>query len=142
MRPASKAQSEVECQSCGKPVAALISAPEFAFSTATDGTGPQNTGVSAVDLQADRAIGRDAEKQWRAVASRQDRKHKVMASTGATGFDLSRTFDNDYRVMRPNEREAAETARKLHGDAQREILTHAKGKDWLSSQMATGKAGP
>ena len=144
MRPQTKAQSQVECESCGKSVAAVLSAPEFGFSMAGDGRlAPQNTGVSAIDHQVDRVIGRDADRQWKAIAVRQTRKRKVMASNpGSTGFDLSRTFDDDYRVMRPEERRAAETARGLHQEAQHKILDHAKGKDWLSSRMATGKAGP
>ena len=121
---------------------AQLSAPEFAFAHTPDGLGPHNTGVAWVDLEVDRVIGRDAEQQWAAVSARQDRKHRVLAANpGATGHDLSRTPEDDYRVMQPEERQAAETARGLHQEAQREILKHDKGKDWLASRV-TGAAGP
>jgi len=142
MRPAKKAEEAVNCLSCGGSVQAQLSAPEFAFSHAPDGAGPQNTGVSGLDLEVDRVIGREAEQQWAKVAARQDRKHQVLAANpGATGFDLSRTPDGDYRVMQPDERKAAETARGLHQEAQSEILKTKKGKDWLASRV-TGAAGP
>lgn len=132
----------MDCLSCGTSVQAQLSAPEFAFSHTPEGPTPQNTGVSGVDLEVDRVIGRDAEKQWAAVAARQDRKQQVLAANpGATGFDLSRTPDNDYRVMEPEERQAAETARRLHQDAQTEILKTKEGRDWLVSRV-TRAAGP
>jgi len=115
----------------------VLSAPEFAFSSPTSGAGPQNTGVSGLDHDADRAIGRDAEVQWTAVAARQDRKLKILAQNPENeGKDLSRTFDDDYRVMTPDQRNAAETARGLHHEAQKRITAHAKGKNWLSSRVA------
>lgn len=121
---------------------ARLSVPEFAFSHTPDGVGPQNTGVSGVDLEVDRVIGRDAERQWAAVAARQDRKQQVLAANpGASGFDLSRTPDNDYRVMDPEERQAAETARRVHQEAQTEILKTKEGRDWLASRV-TREAGP
>lgn len=144
MRPVRKAKEAVDCLSCDGPVHAQISAPDFAFSHTPDAPSPQNTGVSGIDHEVDRVIGRDAEQGWAAVAARQDRKRRVLAANpGATGHDLSRTPDDDYRVMEPDERKAAETARSLHREAQTEILKHEKGREWLLSRVArTEEAGP
>ena len=52
------------------------------------------------------------------IAERQALKRKVIRDNpGATGFDLSKTHDGDYRVMKPEERRAAETARGVHRKA-------------------------
>ena len=136
MRALRKAQEAVSCPSCAVEVFAVLSAPEFAFASQTTGIGPQNTGVSGLDHVVDRAIGRDAELQWSAVAARHDRKLKVLAENPENeGKDLSRTFDDDYRVMTPDQRKAAETARGLHHEAQKQISAHAKGKEWLASRV-------
>ena len=140
MRPAAKAGVALDCPSCGAKAEQVLSAPNFGFAHSPDGPAPQNTGVSDLDHDYDRAIGRDAERQWAAVAVRQDRKLKVMAETGADGEDLS-GYDLDgegrgYFVMKPEERKAAETARELHHDAVAAIKKHAQGKNYLSGTVA------
>lgn len=124
------------CPNCSEAVLPELSAPEFAFSHTPDGPGPQSTGVSALDHDVDRVIGRDAERQWAAVATRQKRKlQHLAANPEKSGHDLSRTFDDDYRIMNPDERQAAETARNLHHEAVDQIKQHAQGKDFLAKRL-------
>ena len=84
-----------------------------------DGTvGPQNTGVSSYDANVDRVIGDHSSSSWESIGQRHARKREVLRDNpNKTGFDLGRTVENDYRVMKEAERNAAETARNLHGEA-------------------------
>jgi len=127
MLSATKAAADQPCSRCEAVSPRYLSAPSFAFGGRSDGARPQNTGATSVDLDWDRAVGRDAEVQWEAVSARLARKRQIMAETGATGFDLTATPSteaegpSDYRVMRPEERRAAETARSLHHGAVNKI---------------------
>lgn len=110
----------------------MLSAPGFAFAHTPSAAVPQNTGVSGLDHNVDRTIGRDADRQWAAVQARVDRKKKILSENpGAAGEDLSRLPDDSYRVMNPEERRAAETARNLHHTAVERIKKHAQGKTFL-----------
>jgi hypothetical protein len=83
-------------------------------------------------------IGRDAERKWQAISERQKHKRGVITSNpGSTGFDLSRTHDGDYRVMAPEERRAAETARRVHRTAMTAFENAKKSSG--SSNGATGR---
>ena len=112
-----------------------MSAPDFSFQHNPDGIGPQNTGVAGLDMDPDAVIGRDSFNRWMAQNERQTHKKRIMAATGAEGADLSRTFDGDYRVMKPEERKAAETARNLHHTAIKAIEKHVKGKNYLAGRL-------
>ena len=120
MRKLSESNDPTSCPSCGVAEARrLISAVNHSFAhTPVGGPRPQNTGVHSIDYSYDQVIGRDAEAKWKAISERQKHKVDVIKSNpGSTGFDLSRTHDGDYRVMAPSERQAAETARKVHSSA-------------------------
>jgi len=71
----------------------------------------------------DRVIGRDAEQRWKTIESRQARKRQIIRDNpGVSGWDLSRTPDGqDYRVMKPEERRAADAATSLHDKATKAI---------------------
>jgi len=136
MRPAKKAQEVVACPNCAKDVSPELSAPEFAFSHTPEGLGPQSTGVSGLDHDVDRIVGRDAERQWAAVAERKNRKNRILASNPDKDLeDLSRTFDDDYRVMTRAERRAAATAANLHHEAVDQIKQHTQGKNFLAKRL-------
>ena len=117
---ASLATEGVECIWCGEVAERMV--PDSFSSTYVvkgDGTvGPQNTGVSSYDANVDRVIGDHSEKGWGSVQKRHSRKRDVLRSNpNKTGFDLGRTVDNDYRVLKSEERAASETARGLHTEA-------------------------
>lgn len=125
MTKASTSQDATPCTACGATSDRHVSAPAFGFAHQLTGAAPQNTGVSGLDHNADRVIGRDARLRWNTVRKRVDRKRGVIArAPGATGFDLSKQIDGDYRVMQPEERQAAESARDLHHSAQDKIKAH------------------
>lgn len=117
MRKLSDSDSPASCPECSAPeTRKLMSSVNHSFAhVPVGGPRPQNTGVHSIDYSADRVIGRDAEQRWKTIAERQSHKRGVIrANPGATGFDLSRTYDGDYRVMAPPERKAVETARGVH----------------------------
>ena len=120
LRRVSDSDSPADCPSCNTGDARkVMSASNFAFAhNPVGGPRPQNTGVHSIDYNADRVIGRDAEQRWRTIGDRQQYKQKVIRNNpGATGFDLSRTLDGDYKVMQAAERRAAENARSVHRQA-------------------------
>ena len=104
------------CPECKTDASRVMSAASFAFAhTPVGGPRPQNTGVHGLDYNADRIIGRDAEQRWKTIAARQsEKRHVLKENPGTTGFDLARSHEGGYRVMKPEERKAAETARNLH----------------------------
>lgn len=76
--------------------------------------GPTTTGFSGMDYNADRAIGEYSTRKWGEIRERQKLKEDIIQATGATGFDLSKTPDGNYRVMTPEERSASERSRQFH----------------------------
>lgn len=116
----SDANESETCPACKTQGARkLVSATNHTFAhIPVGGPRPQNTGVHAIDYGMDRVIGRDSEQRWKTISERQTHKQNVLRSSpGATGFDLSRTHEGTYRVMRPEERKAAEAARRVHHTA-------------------------
>ena len=103
---------------CGETASLMPSAPQFVFESNTQSLAPTNTGASSVDHNFDRIIGAGSRKLWGRIVKRHAHKRKVIRENpGISGFDLSRTPDGDYRVMKPDERRAAETGRNLHHKA-------------------------
>lgn len=109
------------CTECGEEAKKLISAANHTFAHQPTGPVPQNTGVSQIDHSFDRTIGRDAEAKWKIIEDRQKYKRRVIDQEGASGHDLSRTPDGDYRVMEKWERGMSERARNLHNEALKRI---------------------
>lgn len=93
-----------------------------------DGTiRPQNTGVNSYDANVDRVIGDHAKGSYEQISKRHARKREIIRDNpGISGHDLSRTDDNDYRILNTSERQAAETARNLHNSAMGMIGRHKK----------------
>lgn len=138
MRKADLADEGCSC-TCGEVAQRYLEAPSFGFAHAPNGAQPQNTGISGIDHSWDRTVGRDAEARWKGINERVDRKRKVLADNpGSTGFDLSRQNDGGYRVMRPEERKAAETGRDLHHEALRRIDRYVRQR---RDSTAGGEAG-
>lgn len=107
------------CPECGTASEKQVSAAAFSFThVPVGGPRPQNTGVHALDYNADRVIGRDAEQRWKTIEARQSRKQQLMRDNDVSGHDLARSpGGQDYHVMKPEERRASERARNLHSKA-------------------------
>lgn len=90
----------------------------FTFNHETAGLGPQNTGVSSVDYDVDRVIGKDAQKRWAAYAKRDRRKQQVLAGNPTkTKRDLAVQEvegEIDYRVMSEDEVRSSRNTRAFH----------------------------
>jgi hypothetical protein len=127
VRKASTEQDSLPCPKCEQLAERYLSSPAFTFAHVPNGVVPQNTGVSGIDHNWDRVVGRDAEVQWEAHGRRWEKKKKVLIENpGKSRWDLSKTDLESYRVMEPEERKAAETARDLHHKAMGLILDHIK----------------
>lgn len=110
----------VACKSCGEDSPRhLPDAVGGVFNQETDGLPkPQNTGVSQIDVVADRAIGASAKLGWAQVRDRNSRKRTILRDTpGAEGEDLSRTPDGDYRVLSSDERGVHDRANAINSKA-------------------------
>lgn len=60
----------------------------------------ENIGVSSVDHNVDRVVGSRSRQQWEGIEDRHAHKRQILRSNpDATGHDLSRLPDGDYRVM-------------------------------------------
>lgn len=121
MKGMAGSESPEACPECKTPDAKKqITAVNFAFTfpaSQTKGMAPPNTGTSH-DWNFDKVIGRDAEQKHKLIQERQAHKRDVIRDNpGATGHDLSRTHDNTYRVMKPEERRASEAGRAVHKKA-------------------------
>lgn len=119
---ADSSATSIKCDGCGEQ--ALKDLPRtvnVAVNGATNEMGPTTTGFSSVDYNADRAIGEYSKHTWKKISDRQQDKLSVMAETGATGFDLTRTPDGNYRVMSQEERAASERSRNFHFN----VMKHA-----------------
>lgn len=120
LKAMSRSEEPEKCTACASDqTRKLVSTTNFTFAhTPVGGARPQNTGVHSIDYNYDRVIGRDAEKRWEVIAQREKQKNGVLRDNpGATKADLSRTLEGEYRVMKPEERRAAETARKINKTA-------------------------
>ena len=125
----SKATEAYPCLECDSLSSRTV--PDSMTSTYNpkgDGTiRPQNTGVNSYDANVDRVIGDHAKTSYEHISKRHARKREILRDNpGVSGHDLSRTDEQDYRVMTKDERLAAETARNLNGTAMDMISRHKK----------------
>jgi len=96
----------------------------FTFNQPTSGITPQNTGIASLDASYDRVIAQDAAQKWEMVNKRDALKRDVLRQNpNSSKADLSKNVDGTYRVMKPEERKAAETARVIDAVA---TLTNRK----------------
>lgn len=132
LRKISDSDAPQNCIECGTPSKKLVSVAAFAFShpaSQTRGLAPPNTGTSD-DWNYDKVIGRDAARRWEHIGQRIERKRDVLRhNPGATGDDLSRNPDGSYRVMKPEERAAAETGRAIGAEVQKSIQAEKDTSD-------------
>jgi putative FmdB family regulatory protein len=113
-RATSEAQS---CTDCGENASKQVSASNFAFgeSRRTGKTGANtetaggdlvaefrdgNTGVHSVDSNIDQIIGRDSERRWNQVETREDAKKGVRREHQDRRVAVSRTPDGEYKPMK------------------------------------------
>lgn len=115
------------CADCGRPAPKVLSTFAFNFAYDTNGPGPnQNTGLSSIDTNPDMIIGKDAEKRWAAYEKRQAEKRRVLRDNpDAVKADLKPTADGGFAVLKPEERRAVNTARKMGKEASQAIHARA-----------------
>jgi len=110
----------IKCQDCGEEAPRhLPDGVTGVFNQETDGLPkPQNTGVSQIDVVADRAIGASAKKGWAHVRDRVARKRSILRDNPhVEPEDLSRTPDGDYKILSPEERGVHERANAINSKA-------------------------
>jgi putative FmdB family regulatory protein len=126
---AAKATEAVPCLDCEALSERMVpNSMTSTYNPTGDGSiRPQNTGVNSYDANVDRVIGDHAKTSYGHISKRHARKREILRDNpGVSGHDLSRTEENDYRIMSKTERQAAETARGLNGKAMDMISRHKK----------------
>ena len=93
------------------------------FNVQMDGTpNPQNTGVSDIDMIADRAIGTSARKGWKVAEVRVTDKLDYLEKTKANPKNLSLQPGGGYSVMTDEERGVHERARAINNLAMKHLI--------------------
>lgn len=115
----SKVAADVPCPECGTDARRLVSGANHSFAHTPTGPVPQNTGVSSIDHNFDRVIGRDAAAKWRTIEDRRSYKDRILyeerkAGKGVESQHLVRTREGagDYRVVKEDERKEINARRK------------------------------
>jgi putative FmdB family regulatory protein len=105
------------CPECQEMAPKQVSASNFAFgeSRRTGATGAVaeqaggdlvaefrdgNTGVHSVDSNIDQIIGRDAERRWGQIETREDSKNSARRGHGDRRVAVSRTPEGEYKPMK------------------------------------------
>ena len=85
---------------------------------------PQNTGLSQLDANIDRAIGTSARQGWEVHAQRRKDKTAVLqAHPGKQNTDLSLMPDGSYRVLTSEEKAVTDRAHAINSQAEQRGLT-------------------
>jgi putative FmdB family regulatory protein len=107
----SQSDESEKCPECDAVAQKVPSAVNHSFAHTPTGPVPQNTGVHAIDYNADRVIGADAERRWATIEERQKHKEGVLQDAAKQGIGadmqhLVRTREGagDYRVITEPER--------------------------------------
>lgn len=111
-------ESHHDCPECYNP-AELVLSEDISFSFDNElthaGPVPQNTGVSSLDNDVDRVVGKDAEERWKVYDQRDALKRSILRSNpGKHSNDLSMLPDGRYRVMDPGEKKTKRNYRAFH----------------------------
>ena len=100
-----------DCGECGEPAKKMMSACNHTFAhVPVGGPRPQNTGVHAIDYNADRVIGRDAARRWEMMEQRKAHKESIVRDERKAGNDININHvvrdgrvEGDYRPMKKDE---------------------------------------
>lgn len=112
-----------KCPDCGKMADRMMPTDvNGVFNQEVSGPIPQNTGVDSLDAHIDRVIGQSAEQGRKAHVARVDTKKELLRDNpGATGKDITKTPDGEFRVMSAEERRARDTALSINNQAMNAI---------------------
>jgi putative FmdB family regulatory protein len=92
------------------------------FKHEVTGPVPQNTGISQLDANIDRAIGTSAAQGREVIEQRNRDKEATMRATGAKRHHLARVPDNEgYRVLEPEARDVHARANLINALAMRRL---------------------
>jgi hypothetical protein len=122
------------CPGCGKDAERIVpSTLESVFHQDVTGPVPQNTGISAIDADIDRAIGKSSETGWKAHVERVAEKKRILSENPeASGYDLTETPDGDFEVMPKDKRGFQDRALEINtlavGTLKKEALPKGDGK--------------
>ena len=114
----SQRDKEVSCPSCGEKVERQVSAGNFTFKHNPTGPVPQDTGVSSIDHNYDRVIGRDAEQKWKRLEEKRSRKLAFIERERRQGRDvrmehLTSDSEGGYRTLTEKEIKKVNTDREI-----------------------------
>jgi putative FmdB family regulatory protein len=112
----SERESTQKCKSCGEQAEPQMARDvSFSFNpNIGNKPTPPNTGISAYDHKADRAIGKSAEFGWSMQEKRAEQKRQLLRDNPNAEYgNLSRNPDNTYRVMGSEETSAVDNRNKM-----------------------------
>ena len=123
-----ESQRPRRCPECGAAAERLIPTEVAGvFHQDVTGPGPQNTGLSQLDANIDRAIGESARKGWEVHSLRRRDKVAILeAHPDKRKGDLSLMPDGSYRLLEPEEKAVADRAHAINSQA--EVLGLTKDK--------------
>lgn len=84
------ADNAAPCPECRKPSKKMPTAASHSFAHTPTGPVPQNTGVSQIDHNFDRVIGRDAEAKWKIIEQREAEKTRLIRHAREDGRQIGR----------------------------------------------------
>lgn len=118
MLSASKRDGEIPCPECGEKSERQVSAGNFTFKHNPTGPVPQDTGVSSIDHNYDRVIGRDAEQKWKRIEEKRARKLSFIERERRKGLDvkmehLTSDSEGGYRTLSEKEIKKVNTDREI-----------------------------
>lgn len=120
-----KRDQEQKCTCGAKVFRKRLESLSYVFDHEVSGMVPQNTGITAIDMNVDRVIGKDSSAKWSQIEKRVNLKRQILENNPEIqGKDLSRELDGSYRVMTPQEKQASDAARNLHNEAMARIQKH------------------
>lgn len=113
------ADNAAPCPECKKPAKKLVTAASHSFAHTPTGPVPQNTGVSQIDHNFDRVIGRDAEAKWKVIEQRNAEKERLIRHERESGRVINRDHlvptgevQGAYRTITETERQATNSSRQ------------------------------
>lgn len=126
---------EYPCQ-CGGTGRRQVTAAAFAFKhpqSQLRGMLPPNTGTSD-DFNADKAIGRDAEKRWARIHENNAKKDKMIRDEAQQGRGITRDHlvkkpEGGYRVISESERKVVNERREAAFKVSQAAAKQAKKKE-------------
>lgn len=129
--PIDNRHGQQPCKGCAGTAERQVSSSNFTFKHQPTGPVPQNTGVSSIDHNFDRVIGRDAEQRWETIDKRRDAKVKAAVEERRRGKDvhmdhITPNVDGTYRTLTQQEIQKVNTDRKAVEEYNKQLMKKDK----------------